>query len=352
MTFTRPDLLWLAIALPALLLLFFRGYTLRRARVANALGGANMLRRFGLERLLDVAYGRIFLLALAAAALGFAAAGPRWGVAPLSGPGRAMSIVLALDVSKSMLAPDARPTRLEQERLFARRLLRAFPQDRFGLVAFAGNAYVMSPLTIDQGAIELYLEALDPEVASEGGSSLAAAVDQSVGLALGRDRAGRGRAVVLISDGEALEEEGPILEAAERAARAGVVIHTVGVGTVSGSRIPDHDPETGMLLGYKRDLDGRIVISKLNEDLLRGVAQRTGGQYVRADEAGAASRLAAALNRLQRTPIEGGRGVQGREQYAWFAGAALLLLALDWLFAARAAAPRPAAAAALPEAGA
>ena len=342
MSFARPDLLWLAFALPVALALAVRLYARRRRRIAEALGGGPLARRLGAAGLQRFPWLRLGLLALAGAALGMAAAGPRWGTAPADGPSRAISVVLALDVSKSMLATDVAPSRLERERLFTRRLLRDFAGDRFGLIAFAGGAYVLSPLTVDHGALELFLDALDPEIASEGGSSLAGALAQAVALAVGRDGTIRGAAIVLITDGEALEEEGTVLEMAERARRAGVIVHTVGVGTRNGAPVPERDPASGVVTGYKRDLDGQPVVSRLNEDLLRRVAERTSGEYVRLGEAGATERLGGALRRLQRTRIEGGGGLAGKEQYHWFVAAALALLCLEWLLAQRES--RPAAA--------
>src|SRR5690606_7760622 len=206
-SFARPDLLWLALLLPALAAAAVLGYGRRRRRVARLLGAPELVRRLGASDLEKPVVGRLVLIALAAAALGVAAAGPRWGWTAVEQHGRARNIVLALDVSKSMLARDLSPNRLERARLLARRLLRELRGGRLGLVAFAGRAYILAPLTIDHGALELYVDALDPEIVSYGGSSLAAALRQATDLALGEDgTGGRDRAVVLVTDGEAHEE--------------------------------------------------------------------------------------------------------------------------------------------------
>ncbi|HEX7051653.1 MAG TPA: VWA domain-containing protein [Longimicrobiales bacterium] len=331
MSFARPDLLWLALALPAVVAAGVYGYVRRRRRVARLLGEAHLVRRLGAGDLARFPTHRLVLVALAALSLGIAAAGPQWGFRTVETRTRSRDLVLALDVSKSMLAEDVTPDRLERERLFARRLFRELGGDRIGLVAFAGRAYVLSPLTVDHGALQLYLDALDPEIVSQGGSSLAAALSQATDLVRGEPEAPRtDRAIILVTDGEALEDEGAVIEAAQRAAAAGVVVHTVGIGTAEGAPVPETDPVTQRIQGYKRDpTTGEIVVSRRNDALLARVARETGGRYIRLDRAGATDALVAALSGMDRTEATGGRRVEPRERFAWFVAAALALLALD-----------------------
>lgn len=325
MTFDRPTLLWLVAALPLTVAAGVWLWTRRRRRVARALGSASLLERLGAGDLSRLPTGRLILLAVAAAALGTAAAGPRWGLESVEEQSASADLVLALDVSKSMLAQDIAPNRLERERVLARRVLRELPGDRIGLVAFAGRAYVLAPMTVDHGALQLYLDALDPEIVSQGGSSLAAAVRQATDLARGREDAGLGT-VLLVTDGEALEEEEAVVEAAERAARFGITVHAVGVGTRDGSPIPASEGEPE---GYKRGPDGEIVISRLGEPLLREVASITGGRYERLGEAGATDAVLRTLRGLERTEADSQRRVREKERYGWFVLLAVLLLLVD-----------------------
>ncbi|MGH7443555.1 MAG: vWA domain-containing protein, partial [Longimicrobiales bacterium] len=331
MSFDRPDLIGLMFMLPVLVALGIVLFARRRRRVVRALGDVALLDRLGARGLVRFPWRRLLLLVPAAASLGFAASGPRWGLHEEATESRALNVVLAMDISKSMLAPDVTPDRLERARLMGRRLLRELPTDRIGLVVFAGRAYVLSPLTTDHGALDLYLDALDPQIVSQGGSSLAAALAQSTDLVRGRVEAGGDRAVVLITDGEALEEEAAVIDAAERAARAGVRVFAVGVGTERGSPIPDYD-EAGQRTGYKRDQSGEIVISRLGGALLRDIANATGGKYYDLSDGGAAGALIDDLRSLQRETADSGERTTRREQYAWFVALALLLLTLDgWL---------------------
>ena len=329
MSFARPDLLPLLFIIPLLLAGAIWLYARRRVRIARAFSDAHLLARLGGDELLRFPLPRLVLLVLAGASAGVAAAGPRWGYETAEGQSLSLNIVVATDISKSMLVPDVEPNRLERSRLFARRMLRELPGDRFGLVVFAGRAYILSPLTSDHSALELYLDALDPEMVSQGGSSLAAAIAQATDLVRGSETGVGDRAVVLLSDGEALEDVGGVEAAADRAARAGVRFITIGVGTPDGDRVPDVDPASGQVVGYKRDEAGQIVISRLDENLLRSVAERTGGRYVRMDDAAALSRVIGQLQGMQRERGDSTQRVEARERFALFAALALILLALD-----------------------
>src|SRR5690606_29944170 len=216
MSFARPDLLPLVFIIPLLLAGAIWLYARRRVRIARAFSDAHLLSRLGGDELLRFPLPRLVLLVLAGASAGMAAAGPRWGYETAEGQSLSLNIVVATDISKSMLVPDVEPNRLERSRLFARRMLRELPGDRFGLVVFAGRAYILSPLTSDHSALELYLDALDPEMVSQGGSSLAAAIAQATDLVRGSETGAGDRAVVLLSDGEALEDAGGVEAAADR----------------------------------------------------------------------------------------------------------------------------------------
>lgn len=329
MSFARPDLLWLAFALPLLFGTAIWAYARRRRRVAALLCDDALLRRLGVEDLRRFPTPRLLLVGLAGLALGLAAAGPQWGRQVVETQNRALDLVLAIDVSKSMWAQDLSPDRLERARLLARRLLRELPGDRIGLVAFAGRAYVLSPLTTDHGALQLYLDALDPGIVSQGGSSLASALRQATDLVRGHEGARSNRAVVLVTDGEALEERDEVIAAAGRAAAAGVVVFTVGIGTPGGAPVPERDPVTGAVTGFKRELSGTVVVSRRDDALLERIARATGGRYFRADEAGATEELLSALRGIERTATTADRQERAKDRFAWFVALALALLAVD-----------------------
>lgn len=329
-TFARPDLLWMSAVLPTALGLALWAYVRRCRRVARVLGEGPLVARLGGAQLQRPPRQRIVLPVLAALLLGFAASGPRWGIRIATDTARSLNLVLAVDVSKSMEATDVLPDRLRNERLLARQLIRELRGDRIGMVAFAGRAYILSPLTVDHSALQLYIDALDPSVVSQGGSSLSAAITRATDLVreVGEDTGGD-RVVVLMTDGEALEDFAAVHEAADRARRAGVRVITVGIGTARGASVPEHDPILSRVSAVKLDENGRVVISRLNEELLRSVASRTGGQYIRLTDPGAPNRLLGALQGLDReTGTTTGRP-EPRPRYALFAALALMLLAVE-----------------------
>jgi Ca-activated chloride channel family protein len=332
MSFARPEWLWLVGALPLVVALAILLWRRRLRRVAAMFGERVLVERLGLGAASHLPKLRIALLLLAATSLGIAAAGPQWGQRRIEGRSNVRNIVLALDVSKSMLARDVEPSRLEQERLLARRLMRAMGSDRFGLVAFAGRAYVLSPLTTDHGALALFVDALDPDIVSYGGSALSAAIRQGTDLVRGDQPNPARPAVVVVTDGEALEQEAAVLEAADRASQLGVTIHTVGIGTPQGALVPDFDPRTGRAAGYVEDEDGERVVSRLGSELLREIAQRGGGSYVELAQSGATDQLIDALREVQAQQGSSGGRVERIDRAAWFLALALLALALEaWL---------------------
>lgn len=299
-----------------------------------------MSRRLGAGELGRFPGLRLALLSLSAASLGFALAGPHWGLGPDQGHSSSLNIVLALDVSNSMRVTDSAPSRLVRERLLATRLLSQLEGNRIGLVAFAGQAYVLSPLTVDHSALQLYVDALNPGLLSAGGTALSAALRQAVDVVRGDDTGSR-NAVVLVSDGEDLEQQSLAVQAAERAAHAGVVVNTVGVGTAAGGRIPDVDPVTGQTRGWMKDpVSGQVVISRMDAPLLRRIARITGGTYVHLGDAGATNHLVSVLSGMERGVTDSsGQRLAPVDRTAWFVGLALLLLALDTLLARREATP-------------
>ena len=333
MSFARPLLLPLAVLLPLLVALGFFLYVRRRRRASRAWADAGLVGRLGGAGLHRVPRVRAACIVLAAFALGIGAAGPGWGREEARAPAAARDVVLVLDASNSMLAADVQPNRLEWQRGAARELIQAFAADRIGLVVFAGRGYILSPLTTDHRALWLNIESLGPSIVAQGGSSLEAALRQALSLLLA---ARGGRTVVLISDGEALDEQDEVLNLAERAGRAGVVIHTLGVGTNGGAPVPDMDPVSGVRRGYKREPDGRLAISRADPELLRGIASRARGSHHMLTGTAVPPAL---ITAIKATPGSGGMtGGPARrtDRAAWFVGAALLLLGLDALLEGRA----------------
>jgi Ca-activated chloride channel family protein len=201
-------------------------------------------------------------------------AGPMWGFRWQQVQREGIDLLVALDTSKSMLATDVKPNRLARAKLAVRDLLAEIGGDRIGLVAFAGTAFLQCPLTLDFGAFDQSLEAIEAGIIPRGGTSLPAAIDAALDGFEGRQA--EHQALIIITDGE--NTEGDVDEAVKRAVERGVKIYTVGIGTADGELIP---LEKG---GFVKDRKGQVVKSRLDETTLQKVATETGGAYLHATD--------------------------------------------------------------------
>jgi|SRR5712671_1228069 len=258
-------------------------------------------------------------LILAAAALAIAGiARPQAGFRLVTTTSRGVDLVVALDLSHSMEARDVRPDRLRAAKRELLSLFSALEGSAIGVVEFAGNARVLSPLTTDTRGLESVVETAVPEDMGAPGSNLSAAMHLSTILL--RRPGDRPRAILLVSDGENLEGDPRASLGAARG--AGARLFTLGVGTPDGATLPLVD-STGAVVGKRRDPEGHVVLSRLDEPLLRDLARRGGGRYERGDGTGRA-----ALHLADAMRSEGGVEARGQtvraydERYPWFAGVA------------------------------
>lgn len=331
----HPELVHLVALLPCIVGVAMLLYARRRRSAAAALGEAGLVRRLTAADLTTAPRRRILLVCLAALLLGIAIAGPLWGVEATPGQVGEADVILVIDASNSMRVQDLTPDRLAWERRIAREMLQRLQGARVGLAVFAGRGYAVSPLTTDFAALELYLDGLSPDVVTQGGSSLSDAIVQSLRLLAGGSGEAPSGSLVLLTDGDALEERDDVLRATELAKRMGIPITAIGLGTAQGGPIPDLEPVTGRTIGFKREPTGEIAISRLGAELLGEVARRTGGVYVPATNPEAATIAARAATSVPGRVRRADQGSTPANRYEWFAAAALLLLAIDALFPER-----------------
>ena len=235
--------------------------------------------------------------------------------------------MIALDVSKSMLATDLPPDRLERAKQMILRLMNQMPDDRIALVLFAGKAYMQMPLTVDHGAAAIFVSSASPDAIPAQGTVFSEALRMSARAFNSRE--GRFKSVVLISDGEDHDQE--TIKATDELAQQGVMVCTVGIGSSEGSQIPDsatHD--------FKRDAMGNIVISKLNEDILKQIAEKTNGVYVHFDSSEqTVSALMAQLSQVERKTFTDVSLLNYKTYYMWFTMAMFLLLIFEFILPER-----------------
>jgi Ca-activated chloride channel family protein len=229
-----------------------------------------------------------------------ALAGPRWGETTLAAETRGRSVVLAVDISRSMLAEDAAPNRLGRALREARRVVHDLDGDRLGLLAFAGSSHILSPLSIDGSALGLYLDSLDPDVASEGGTNLAAALRQGRELLQASPELAD-RVLVVFTDGETHDTLAGILAQAEQLRAQGIHLILVAEGRRTPARLPIRD-EQGAVLAWQKDDEGNVIRTARRDDILGAVADAAQGTLVAADlpdQAGAVRDLVAAYKRAR-----------------------------------------------------
>lgn len=263
-----------------------------------------------------------FILAMLALALVIlAASNPRRPGNMENVSRKGVDVMIALDVSKSMLAQDVKPNRLEKAKQLINRLLDILDNDRIGLVVFAGRAYMQMPLTTDHAAAKMYVQNADPDMVPTQGTVIADALTMSNTAFNSKER--KYKAIVLITDGEDHDPKAP--ELAKQLAQDGVMINAVGIGTPDGS--PIIDPETGQ---YKKDDQGNTVVSRLNEAELQELAGETKGIYIRlGDVDDAANVLTRQLAKIQQTSLEDNAFLNYKNYFQWFLAAALLFLVAE-----------------------
>lgn len=322
----RPGLAWLLLLAP---LAFVAGWlALARARAELAGWVADPKRaRFlpGYSR--NRARLRLALAAAGTLFLAVALLGPVRGHTWRAVSRRGLDLVVCLDTSRSMLAQDLRPSRLERAKREIRGLLDHLGGDRVALVAFSGDARDITPLTRDRGTLAGLLAHVTPDDNQMGGTDLAAALARA--LALFDGRTGAHEAIVLLTDGEDLGGQG--LQQAEEAARRGIRVFVVGLGTEAGGKIPVSEP--GGRSGFLKDENGQEVVTRLERGTLVALAERTGGAFLSAEEAPTALEdlYRARVSRLEGREIEGGERRVPYDRFQWPLALAVLCFALELL---------------------
>jgi Ca-activated chloride channel family protein len=283
MRFARPELLWMLLLLPVLAGGLLAVAARRRRALERFAGGAANRSRFLDEVSFHRRAAKALLWLLAAGAAIVAVARPQWGtrLEPITRTG--IDVVVAIDTSRSMAAEDVPPNRLGQALHAASSLVSRLAGNRVALITFAGRATLVCPLTVDHGAAKLFLDTVEIDSTPVPGTALAEALRVALRAfgEPGSDTA-RTRAIVLFTDGE--DHEGEIEDALAALKRAGVAVYAVGTGTVGGGPIPVKDGH-GNVGGYKKDREGRVVTTRLDEQGLGDVALGTDGRYYRATPA-------------------------------------------------------------------
>jgi Ca-activated chloride channel homolog len=313
-------LLWLLGAIPVFVLLFAAVLRWKKQTIKKI--GEERLVKLLISNYSSGLFKTKFIFLSLAFVLGVLA------VANLRKPGgsdgisrKGIDVIMALDVSKSMWATDLAPNRLVRAKQMINKLLDEMPDDRIGLVLFAGKAYLQMPLTTDHGAAKLFVSSASPDAIPQQGTVISDALTMGAHAFNTKER--RFKTIILITDGE--DHDANAEKTAEEMAQQGVMVNTVGIGSAEGS--PIIDPSTGE---EKKDLSGNTVITKLNEDELRMIAQKTNGIYVHLQTSeDAVAAIEKQLSQIDRKAYGDVSLMNYTNYFGWFAAGMFLVLLLE-----------------------
>ncbi len=321
MHFAYIHILWLLTLIPLLVV----GYILltrRKRRQLASFGDPELVATLMPERSTTRSVIKFALLLLALVLLIFAAARPQFGQKEQTVKRQGIEVMVALDISNSMLAEDVAPSRLDRAKQMLSKLIDKMSEDKIGLVVFAGEAYTQLPITCDYVSAKMFLSTISPSLIQTQGTAIGSAIHTAM-RSFGSEQSEAGRAIILITDGENHEDDA--VEAAKHAKEAGIHLYVIGIGTSQGAPIPV--PGTN---NYIKDRSGQVVVTKLNEQMAKDIAQAGNGAYIHCDNTNTAMRaLQQEIDKLATADIETTVYTDYNEQYQSFALLALLILVID-----------------------
>lgn len=320
MIFKDPIFLFLLLAVPALIAVYI--YSNYRRRKNIELYGDKELMKSLLPGSAVLRSRITFWLLLAAFVLMvFVLARPRYGTKKETVVSRGVEVVVALDISNSMMSEDIEPNRLEKAKRLISRIISQTKGNKFSLIVFAGDAFVQLPITSDHLSANMFLNQVNPSLIKRQGTNVGEAINLACKSFSENEKIGK--AVILITDGE--NHEGGAEEAARMAAEQGIKVYVMGIGTADGGRIP-----VGNKGEFLRDREGNIVVTRLNEAMAMGIAKAGNGTYIRVDNTNSAQELISKeLDTLTKDEVKSEVYTKFREQFAAIALLALLLLIAD-----------------------
>lgn len=329
--FTHKEILWFLLA-AAFMLVGYLLYWRYRKRSLEQMGDSLLLDYLMPDASRTAHHWKFTLLLFGTVLLIIAVSGPRVGTKLEEVEQKGREIIIALDVSNSMLAEDIKPSRLERSKQMINRMVDRMSGDKIGLIVFAGDAYTQIPITDDYLSVKMFLTGAGPDMVSKQGTAIGSAIKLAVRSFSkssefeADENSAPNRAIVIITDGENHEDDA--VEEAAHATEKGIRVYTVGLGDPNGVPVPVRPGSAA----NRRDRDGQVVVSKLNEKLLMEVAAAGNGAYIAGDRINS---LIDELDQLQKTRIKSRVFSEFAERFQYFAGFALLFLVLEFFIRSR-----------------
>lgn len=323
--FENPEYFYALLVIPVLIA-FFIWMVFWNKKAINRFGDWAIIKRLIPARSVGRQTFKFVVLMTAYLFIIIGIANPQIGSKLVEGERKGIDMMVALDVSNSMLAQDIKPDRLERARQAISKLVDKLGNDRIGIIVFAGNAYVQLPITTDHSAAKMFLSTISTKVVPTQGTAIGEAIELA---AKSFDEEKHSRAIVVITDGENHEDDA--IKISKSVAEEGINVYTIGMGLTEGTPIPEYD-RTGRQTGYKKDRQGNTVVTRLNEKMLQDIASAGNGIYVRANNTQAGlSKVFEEINKLEKTEFESKMFTDYESRFQYFIAVGLLLLFLELL---------------------
>ena len=314
---------WLLLIIPVIIIVFLL-LQLWKRYVQNKFISKKALKKLSPNKSLFKPVLKIIVLCLAFTSLILALVNPKIGTKLETVKREGVDIVFAIDVSKSMLAEDIAPNRLEKSKQLVTQIINNLASDRIGIIAYAGKAFPQLPITTDYASAKMFLQSMNTDMLSSQGT----AIDEAIQLARTYydDDEQTNRVLIIISDGE--DHNNIAKDVAKEAGEEGIRIFTIGVGDVNGGPIPIK--RNGIVLNYKKDNQGETVITKLNEDTLKDIAAEANGAYINGISTNqVVEEIRDILNKMDKKEFEAKQFAEFKDQFQWFLGLGLFFLFID-----------------------
>lgn len=325
----EKEYLYLLIIIPILVVVFLYLQFWKRKK-QREFGDLDLVKKLSPEKSIFKPILKFVVLLLALVGLILGLVNPKIGTKMETVKREGIDIVFAVDLSKSMLAEDVAPSRLEKSKQLVSQIINQLGNDRIGIVAYAGNAFPVLPITTDYAVAKMFLQSMNTNMVSSVGTSLDEAIKLSSTYFDKNNKTSK--LLIMISDGEDHSEGAS--DAAEEANKLGIKIITIGVGTEKGGPIPIK--QNGVVESFKRDQNNEVVITKLNQESLSEIAKATKGGYINGSNTKEVlDYIKKALNNIQKTEFESTQMADFQSQFQWFLGIAFALLFLDIFFLER-----------------
>lgn len=326
--FANPEYFWGLLIIP-LLILFFVASRVARKRAIKKFGSENLMNYLMPNASKSRPVFKFILLLLALACFITGIARPQFGSKLKKVKREGVEIVIALDVSNSMLAEDIEPNRLERAKRAISRLIDRLSDDKIGLIVFAGQAYTQLPITTDYNSAKMFLASINTDIIPVQGTAIGSAIELATRSFTPNGEANK--AIIVITDGENHEDDAQAM--AKAAFDEGIIVHTIGMGLPQGAPIPVY---RGGQKDYRKDEDGNPVVTRLDEPMLEQISAAGGGIYVRANNAQVGlNALFDEISKMEKTEMESRIYSEYDDQFQWLFAAGLALLLIEFLILER-----------------